>query len=106
MPALRSSYSPQSSVPSYDSPSDTNSSPEFSSSSTTTPPPFYPGDQPPPYNRFPTHDFDTKHSHVGLASRVTIAHPYARLYAKKEGAKRRKIWNHTLEKSLFSPHEL
>ncbi|KAF9456196.1 hypothetical protein BDZ94DRAFT_1229975 [Collybia nuda] len=37
--------------------------------------------------------------------RVDIAHPYARLYAKKE-EKRRKIWNHALEKSLFSPYEL
>ncbi|KZT30447.1 hypothetical protein NEOLEDRAFT_1031526, partial [Neolentinus lepideus HHB14362 ss-1] len=38
--------------------------------------------------------------------RVTIPHPYARLYAKKDGAKRRRIWNHALEKSLFSAHEL
>ncbi|KAF8507098.1 hypothetical protein F5888DRAFT_1589965, partial [Russula emetica] len=36
------------------------------------------------------------------------AHPYARLYAKKNatGAKRRKIWNHALEKSVFSAHEI
>lgn len=40
------------------------------------------------------------------ASRITIAHPYARLYAKKDGSKRRKIWNHVLEKQLFSPQEL
>lgn len=39
-------------------------------------------------------------------ARLNIAHPYARLYAKKEGGKRRKIWNHTLEKSLFNPFEL
>lgn len=39
------------------------------------------------------------------APRVDIAHPYARLYAKKE-EKRRKIWNHALEKSLFTPYEL
>jgi hypothetical protein len=39
-------------------------------------------------------------------SRITIAHPYARLYAKKDGSKRRKIWNHVLEKQLFSPQEL
>ncbi|KAG2366598.1 hypothetical protein BDR07DRAFT_463491 [Suillus spraguei] len=44
------------------------------------------------------------HSH--RASRFTIAHPYARLYAKKDGSKRRKIWNHVLEKQLFSPQEL
>ena len=36
-----------------------------------------------------------------------IAHPYARLYAKGEAKKRnRKIWNHTLEKTLFDAHEL
>lgn len=40
------------------------------------------------------------------ATRFTIAHPYARLYAKKDGSKRRKIWNHVLEKQLFSPQEL
>ncbi|KAI0080234.1 hypothetical protein K474DRAFT_1556676, partial [Panus rudis PR-1116 ss-1] len=39
------------------------------------------------------------------------AHPYARLHAKsaKEApgqAKRRKMWNHALEKSVFTPHEL
>jgi hypothetical protein len=39
-------------------------------------------------------------------SRITIAHPYARLYAKKDASKRRKIWNHVLEKQLFSPQEL
>jgi hypothetical protein len=37
----------------------------------------------------------------------TVAHPYARLYAKKDSTKRhRKIWNHALEKSLFNSHEL
>ncbi|KAF7967003.1 hypothetical protein HWV62_36268 [Athelia sp. TMB] len=36
-----------------------------------------------------------------------IAHPYARLYAKGEAKKRnRKIWSHTLEKTLFNSHEL
>lgn len=40
------------------------------------------------------------------SARITIAHPYARLYAKKDGSKRRKIWNHVLEKQLFSPQEL
>ncbi|KAJ4486224.1 hypothetical protein J3R30DRAFT_1472031 [Lentinula aciculospora] len=39
-------------------------------------------------------------------SRASIVHPYARLYAKKEEGKRRKIWNHALEKSLFNPFEL
>ncbi|KAJ3787990.1 hypothetical protein GGU10DRAFT_287236 [Lentinula aff. detonsa] len=40
------------------------------------------------------------------SSRSGITHPYARLYAKKEEGKRRKIWNHALEKSLFNPFEL
>ncbi|KAH7915825.1 hypothetical protein BJ138DRAFT_997141 [Hygrophoropsis aurantiaca] len=40
------------------------------------------------------------------AARITIAHPYARLYAKKDGSKRRKIWNHVLEKQLFNSQEL
>ncbi|EGO24949.1 hypothetical protein SERLADRAFT_408728 [Serpula lacrymans var. lacrymans S7.9] len=40
------------------------------------------------------------------SSKLTISHPYARLYARKDVTKRRKIWNHVLEKSLFSPHEL
>jgi hypothetical protein len=35
-----------------------------------------------------------------------IPHPYARLFAKKDQVKRRKIWNHTLEKSIFTPYEL
>ncbi|KAI0257551.1 hypothetical protein BJV78DRAFT_44541 [Lactifluus subvellereus] len=41
-------------------------------------------------------------------SQIVIAHPYARLYAKKNatGTKRRKIWNHALEKSVFSAHEI
>ena len=38
--------------------------------------------------------------------RIKIAHPYARLFAKTGEVKRRKIWNHALEKSLFSPYEL
>ncbi|KAI9460872.1 hypothetical protein BJY52DRAFT_1211237 [Lactarius psammicola] len=42
------------------------------------------------------------------SSQTVIAHPYARLYAKKNatGAKRRKIWNHALEKSVFTAHEI
>jgi len=39
-------------------------------------------------------------------SRITIPHPYARLHAKKDSSKHRKIWNHVLEKQLFSPQEL
>ncbi|KAF8912732.1 hypothetical protein CPB84DRAFT_1759355 [Gymnopilus junonius] len=35
-----------------------------------------------------------------------IPHPYARLFAKKDETKRRKIWNHVLEKLIFSPYEL
>ena len=36
-----------------------------------------------------------------------ITHPYARLYSKKNGAgKRRKMWNHALEKLVFTPQEM
>ncbi|KAI0673492.1 hypothetical protein C8Q78DRAFT_628726 [Trametes maxima] len=43
----------------------------------------------------------------GLVVRGSIAHPYARLYSKKHGTgKRRKMWNHALEKMLFSPQEI
>lgn len=42
--------------------------------------------------------------------RVKITHPYARLYAKNSkeagAAKRRRMWNHALEKSFFTPQEL
>lgn len=43
---------------------------------------------------------------VSQARQVQISHPYARLFAKKDQVKRRKIWNHALEKSLFNPFEL
>ncbi|OCH95787.1 hypothetical protein OBBRIDRAFT_702585, partial [Obba rivulosa] len=33
-------------------------------------------------------------------------HPYARLYTKRDGTKRRKMWNHALEKALFTPQEI
>ncbi|PPQ64430.1 hypothetical protein CVT26_002137 [Gymnopilus dilepis] len=38
--------------------------------------------------------------------RIQVAHPYARLFAKKDETKRRKIWNHVLEKLIFTPYEL
>lgn len=38
--------------------------------------------------------------------RTQIAHPYARLFAKKDEVKRRKIWNHALEKSIFDANQL
>lgn len=38
--------------------------------------------------------------------KVEIAHPYARLYSKEKETKRRKIWNHALEKSIFTPLEM
>ena len=43
-----------------------------------------------------------------LSARSTVSHPYARIYAKRESptTKRRKMWNHMLEKSLFTPDEL
>ncbi|KAI8980658.1 hypothetical protein BD414DRAFT_492884 [Trametes punicea] len=43
----------------------------------------------------------------GLVVRGSIAHPYARLYNRKQAAgKRRKMWNHALEKMLFTPQEI
>ncbi|TRM66155.1 hypothetical protein BD626DRAFT_197703 [Schizophyllum amplum] len=42
---------------------------------------------------------------VRKARRVALAHPYARLAAKQERSSR-KIWNHALEKHLFSTYEL
>ncbi|KAF6765979.1 hypothetical protein DFP72DRAFT_3207 [Ephemerocybe angulata] len=41
-----------------------------------------------------------------VTRRLQIPHPYARLALKKGETKRRKIWNHALEKSLFSPFEI
>lgn len=73
--------------------------------------------QPPTY-RFPDcehtsmpredYKFPVDNSHTPKASeRPSIAHPYARLYAKQEPKKRpRKIWNHKLEKRVFTEHEL
>lgn len=59
-------------------------------------------------------DFTDRYSSLHCPSRVTrsapsrvnIQHPYARLFAKKDEVKRRKIWNHALEKNLFTPYEL
>ncbi|KAI0788588.1 hypothetical protein C8Q75DRAFT_768980 [Abortiporus biennis] len=41
--------------------------------------------------------------------RVQIPHPYARMYAKQDAGsngKRRRMWNHALEKMVFKPREL
>ncbi|KAH8102473.1 hypothetical protein BXZ70DRAFT_1006393 [Cristinia sonorae] len=47
---------------------------------------------------------------VAAGGRATVSHPYARLHAKnaQEGgtSKRRRMWNHALEKSVFTPQEL
>jgi hypothetical protein len=103
-------HSPSPSALSYFLP-DSSQSPASSVSSdnlavsSDTPPPFYPGEPSLVYPNF--NDSEEKiNSRHAKSPRVNIAHPYARLYAKKEGTKRRKIWNHALEKSLFSPHEL
>lgn len=58
----------------------------------------------------------TVHSSAGPAAtiaaggRVTISHPYARLHARNSqdsgNSKRRRMWNHALEKSVFTPSEL
>ncbi|KZT05932.1 uncharacterized protein LAESUDRAFT_759823 [Laetiporus sulphureus 93-53] len=39
-------------------------------------------------------------------SRLDLAHPYARLPTNKDGTKRRRMWNHLLEKSIFTPQEI
>ncbi|THH30060.1 hypothetical protein EUX98_g4114 [Antrodiella citrinella] len=47
---------------------------------------------------------------IAAGGRVTISHPYARLHAKNHDSggtsKRRRMWSHALEKSVFTPHEL
>ncbi|CDO76636.1 hypothetical protein BN946_scf184868.g50 [Trametes cinnabarina] len=43
----------------------------------------------------------------GIILRGAVTHPYARLYNRKQSAgKRRKMWNHALEKMLFTPQEI
>jgi hypothetical protein len=67
-----------------------------------------------PSYRFPEDTspiISAENTHMPTLKKSTIhqgvAHPYARIYAKKDSAKRhRKIWNHALEKSLFNSHEL
>jgi len=69
---------------------------------------------PPAPSLLPPPDVQSQFSGVATScssrspSQIVIAHPYARLYAKKNttGAKRRKIWNHALEKSVFNAHEI
>ncbi|KAG6902907.1 hypothetical protein C0995_010077 [Termitomyces sp. Mi166 len=81
------------------------SSPTDSSISSTdlssNPCPAY---DPEPYPEPPPYSADRPRPRA--STRLAIAHPYARLYAKKEEVKRRKIWNHALEKSLFTPYEI
>lgn len=49
----------------------------------------------------------TRPSKTAASSKqIQIAHPYARLLAKKDEVKRRKIWNHALEKFIFNAYEL
>ncbi|ESK87883.1 hypothetical protein Moror_15250 [Moniliophthora roreri MCA 2997] len=43
---------------------------------------------------------------VNVTRNVSATHPYARLQGKNKEGKRRKIWNHALEKYLFTPYEL
>ena len=48
-------------------------------------------------------------SETCTTSPTRLAHPYARIDAKKAAApsgKRRKMWNHALEKNLFTPEEI
>ena len=110
--------------PQASSPAASSSSSSSSETPATTPTEEYP--PPPPYSPVPDYrelDFQVKapNSYPPLTttrpigdparyaprkSRIQIAHPYARLVAKKGEVKRRKIWNHALEKSLFTPFEM
>ena len=94
--------------PSYD-----YSQSSSSSSSASSPPPY---DYYPPlfgqshhHQQTPHYGQDFQKTRPQKSARqvqVQISHPYARLFAKKDEVKRRKIWNHALEKSLFNPFEL
>jgi hypothetical protein len=95
------------------SPSPTTS--DFSEASVSvTPSPSVESFGPPSPSLLPPPDVQSHFSGVSTPcssrspSQIVIAHPYARLYAKKNatGAKRRKIWNHALEKSVFNAHEM
>jgi len=71
-----------------------------------------------PYPYFPPQSFPqttyppipaprlSKPRNAASSRQIQIAHPYARLLAKKDEVKRRKIWNHALEKFIFSAYEL
>lgn len=62
------------------------------------------GDTPPRDHSEPRRIVESKST---SSLRQGLAHPYARLYSKRDSSKRhRKVWNHALEKSLFSPDEL
>lgn len=75
--------------------------------------PFTPHPHPTPYN-FPVLNDSAprlskpraEKSSAPCSKKFQIAHPYARIFAKKDEVKRRKIWNHALEKSIFNPYEL
>ena len=85
-----------------------------SSSSTASSPPPYDYYPPPPafveshqhYVQDPQPFQKSRPQKSTRHAQVQISHPYARLFAKKDEVKRRKIWNHALEKNLFNPFEL
>ncbi|TFY83602.1 hypothetical protein EWM64_g428 [Hericium alpestre] len=58
----------------------------------------------PPVHEYSAHlDSLTSRS---IPAQLAHTHPYARLVSKKDGSKRRKIWNHALEKSIFTSQEI
>ena len=80
-------------------PTPTNTSVSASSDAASSVPLRHSGHRPPPPSS-PTED------RIVLKSDF-IGHPYARLRSKQQGAgKRRKMWNHNLEKMLFSPQDM
>ncbi|TEB34947.1 hypothetical protein FA13DRAFT_1772193 [Coprinellus micaceus] len=116
--------------PKSDSPSSTSATSSSSSArSLSTPPPPYTPEPRPTYREVKIHkEFEAQDpseyppltttkpmGNIGRVSeptsrrastRIHIAHPYSRLQAKKGEVKRRKIWNHALEKHIFSPYEI
>ncbi|KAI0931957.1 hypothetical protein AcW2_000721 [Taiwanofungus camphoratus] len=78
--------------------------PSSSASAGALPDPGY--QFPPPAPRPKAKSSPAAPASASAAARAGLAHPYARLYTKKDGKKRRKMWNHALEKAIFTPHEI
>lgn len=105
-PSSDQSYPPSPSDSSYSSSSGdplfvSNVLPSYNHASTSAEP-YHP---PPPYSSNEEFVSLQNKPRSRTTTRINV-YPYARINAKKEEVKRRRIWNHALEKSLFSPYEL